>query len=365
MAAQPEAGTAVLARSVARPLTPTERNWIRSLLIVFGSVLLFWAVMGLEEALGRTAKGERLVYNGVETSMRLFGLSHFLVAILFLVTARRMRTVASWSWLLGLAGLGVVLCFGYDRLLGLDMRLARVLFLAYFLVHEFRDETFFYVANGDAKAAGPGPVPKRDLWVAPLLLLAGLVAVGAAGTAFRIGGMRRYAHLIGDVEGPLRWALGILPAVLVMLAVHAVRARLDRRFPGGAAGFVRAHRPIFFVFLGIPLLIAFDALTFGAAYMIVTLHVVAWYVFTMHQLKERAATAPSPARPLTWAWVRSTPAGFNTLHLGLVALVVAAGIVWAYGFKNDPGQGALYVLLDRGAFPYWTIMHVTISFVPR
>ena len=73
---------------------------------------------------------------------------------------------------------------------------------------------------------------------------------------------------------------------------------------------------------------------------------------------------PPPA-PLTWRWVRATPTGFRWLHLGLLAAVIVAAIVWAYGFRNDASLTAMDVVLSRDAFPYWTIMHVTVSWVPR
>ena len=38
----------------------------------------------------------------------------------------------------------------------------RVLFLAYFAVHAFPDDVFFYKANGDAVRPGPDPQAERD-----------------------------------------------------------------------------------------------------------------------------------------------------------------------------------------------------------
>jgi hypothetical protein len=358
-----EVEQAVLTRPVVRPLTPTERNGLTTLLIVAASAAVFGAILFLEKSMGR-AREERLVHDGVETSMRLFGISHFLVAILFMATARRMRSPDAWAWLVGLLGLGVALCLGFEGLRGLDARLAGALFLGYFLVHEVRDETFFYVANGDARGEAPGPVPRRDIWLVPLLFLGGLTAAGAAGVAFRIGGARRYAHLLGDLEGPARYAVGLLPFVLVVAAALALKARLDRRHPGGAPGFLRDHRPIFVVFLGLVFVLLVDAAFFGRG-LIVTFHVVAWYVFTMHQLRRRAPRGAAAPRALSWSWMRGTAAGFRFLHLAVALLVIALAAVWAYGFRNDPDQAFLSGLLSRDAFRYWTIMHVTVSFLPK
>jgi hypothetical protein len=68
---------------------------------------------------------------------------------------------------------------------------------------------------------------------------------------------------------------------------------------------------------------------------------------------------------MTWSWLRGTRRGFNLLHAGLALALVGAGVWWAYGFGNDPGVRPLHLLLSREAFPYWTIMHVSVSFVPR
>ena len=64
-------------------------------------------------------------------------------------------------------------------------------------------------------------------------------------------------------------------------------------------------------------------------------------------------------------WVRTTQTGFQTLHLGLLVVLMAIGVVWAYAFHNDAAHHAMWVLVSRDAFPYWTIMHVTVSFTPR
>jgi hypothetical protein len=101
-------------------------------------------------------------------------------------------------------------------------------------------------------------------------------------------------------------------------------------------------------------------LVIGGGYAIVILHVACWYVFTTRQLAERPV---SPVRG--WSWLRSTVPGFRLLHAGSLALFLLAGAVWAYGFGNDPSFRAFSVLLSPENFPYWTILHVTVSFAPK
>src|SRR5688572_18793800 len=101
--------------------------------------------------------------------MRMVGLAHFLVAIAFVTTSRAMKTPSSWAWLLGLSVVGVGLCLLFARHGGVDARLPNALFFTYFLLHEFRDQTFFYDANGDLPRGSDAKRVKRDILGIPLL----------------------------------------------------------------------------------------------------------------------------------------------------------------------------------------------------
>lgn len=349
---------------VPRPLTPTERNWLVALAIVVGSVLLFQAIGALESLLGRDPRETRLVWNGSETSMRLLALSHFLVALLFMTTSQRMRRRGSWLWFFGLLGAGALLCEGFSRLGGMAAPLAAVLFYTYFLLHEFRDQAMFYRSNGDAPSSEEPARASRGLYLAPLLGFGVIAATFVAGAAFGIGGARRFDHAFAGMSRPLRYACGVLPFVLVLLGALAVKRSFDRAAPAGLRGWLRANRPIFFVFLGIYVVLFAGIAATGRVYGPVALHVTAWYVFSIYQNSTRPAANPAPRR-LSLPWMRTTTAGFNFVHLGMAALVVLAAVVWAYGFDNAPSQTAFHLLLSREAFPYWTIMHVTVSWIPR
>jgi hypothetical protein len=99
------------------------------------------------------------------------------------------------------------------------------------------------------------------------------------------------------------------------------------------------------------------------AQVIVILHVVGWYVFTIRRLRERRPAATPPA--WTWGWFRGTATGFRTLHLGLVAILLVTAIVWAKGFGSDPSILPVRLFLDQDFFAGWTLLHVTVSFRPR
>jgi hypothetical protein len=356
---------AALDAGIFRPLTVTERNWLTAFWIVVGSGALFWGLWWLERGAGPVSREQAFVYHPIETPMRFVGLAHFLVAILFMTTSRAMARPSSWLWLAGLLALGYGLCRAFSAAGGVSEAVPRALFFTYFLLHEFRDQAYFYEANGDLPAGPERARVKRDVLFVPLLALGLIFAVFLAGAGLRLGGARRYTDtLLGWAPDAFVPVLGLLPIALLALAVRLWRRRIERRYEGGLRAFLRTHRPMLFVYGGILAVLALDLLINRRAYAIVTLHVAAWYVFVLAGFARRTAPTPAPA-PMTWRWMRSTRAGFNTLHLGLLGLVVAAALVWAYGFRNDAALGAMNVVLSKDAFPYWTIMHVTVSWIPR
>jgi hypothetical protein len=169
---------------------------------------------------------------------------------------------------------------------------------------------------------------------------------------------------LGDLDLPLRPWVSVLPLLYVLFAAARWHRRIDRTHAGGVRAFLRTHRPMLLVYGGILAVLALDIVVNRRAYAIVTLHVAAWYVFVLASYRRRPAPTPAP-QPPTWRWVRSTPSGFNAFHLGVLALVIVGAVVWAYGFRNDAALTAMNVVFSREAFPYWTIMHITISWLPR
>ena len=351
--------------SIRRPLTTTERNWLMGLALVVGSILLATAIQAVEIAGGRTVRGDRLIGNPVEASMRFFAMPHFLLAILFMTTSRGTRNAKAWTSMVALTALGVGLCFLFAQAGGRAAYLPNALFLGYFLVHEFRDQAFFYRVNGDVPPSPDAKAQRRDLLMVPVLGLLAIMAVFFFGAAFRIGGTRRYTESVyGSLDPTIRGVIGSLALLGLIAAIHMTRRSWDRRHEGGALGFLTRNRPIFVVFGGIMAVLILDIIINGRAYAIVTLHVATWYVFVMHGYSKRPAPDPTPKR-FSWPWMRSTKNGFNALHTVLVVGIVLLAVLWAYGSRNSPDQASLWVLLSKDAFPYWTIMHVTISFTPR
>lgn len=349
-----------------RPLTTTERNWLTALAIVVVGTLLAGLALAVEKQVGHAHRSGRIIYNPVETFMRYLTMPHFIIAILFMTTSRGMRGVRPWSWLVGLTALGIGLCFAFNAAGGRGGVIANALFLGYFLVHEFRDQAFFYRVHGDsARGTTDAKRAARHVALVPILGLAAIVAGFLFGAAFRIGGTRRYTEAVyGALSPEVRSTLGVLAVLLVAGACHLTKRAWDRTYPGGARGFLRLNRPIFVVFGGILGVLILDIILNGRAYAIVTLHVAAWFVFVNRGFANRPAPDPMPRRG-SWRWMRTTHSGFLWLHNSLFVLILGVGVYFAYGLGNDPQHTAIWALVSKDAFPYWTIMHVTISFVPR
>ena len=195
---------AALAPAPRRPLTLTERNWLTAFAIVVASALLFYALQALERRVGHADRDEAFVYNAMETPMRLVGLAHILIAIAFLTTSRAMKRASSWVWLGGLLAAGVGLCLAFEGAGGMDARLPKVLFFLYFLLHEFRDQAFFYEANGDLPRGGDALRLRRDLQGIPLLALGLIGAVFALLAGLEITGARAVRGAIQHDDGQRR-----------------------------------------------------------------------------------------------------------------------------------------------------------------
>ena len=168
---------------------------------------------------------------------------------------------------------------------------------------------------------------------------------------------------LAGISQPVRWTLIVILLAATALGAWRLTSGWKREDPGRADLFLRTHRPILLVFVGTFLvLIAGIAMT-GHPYTINTIHVTAWYVFTMAQLKKRPPAVP--VRAFTWSWFRGTRPGFTLMHAGSAVLLIVAGVVWAYSFRNDPGLPLFNLVLDKDLFRYWTILHITVSFTPR
>ncbi|MEO8430126.1 MAG: hypothetical protein ABI592_01365 [Acidobacteriota bacterium] len=352
------------AGSILRRLTETERNWLFSALLVAASVIVCAVIHQFEIRAGRWSPEARAIVDPGRSAMSFVGIPHFLIAFLFTAYSRRMRSGRAWARFAVLAAAGGVLCLGFRHVDFAAPALAELLLFSYFFIHECRDEVFFYYANGDGSASERGTAAEWVLVRLPLLLVSAVVAALALGVGlFGLGGewVQAEAAALPDL---LRGVLGIAPAVGVVFAVLALRRRWRSADLGSIAAFLRAHVPIVRVFVASFVLIAVGLALGLRSHTIILLHVSAWYVFSVRQLRKRPAPAPSPARG-SWSWIRGTPSGFTFLHAGLVILMVAAAGVWTYGFRQDPRLLGFKVFLDSKSFAYWTIVHVSVSFTSR
>ncbi len=339
----------------------------------------------------------RMFKNPAELPMRLFGLPHFIVGLLFMLSSKRMRGVRSFAWLIGLTALGGAFCMLFARFGGTDSPYMLLVFYFYFLIHGFRDEAFFYRAYGD--------MPKDQLATHSRIVvvlqgvLLGLLISLLLPAYMLYGRMHperpEYQAPALDQLFPAQWPFLLrFVAMLAPMLIVALLALtwIARQFPDGLRGLWRVHRPILIVFFGstalILLALGSGPWTFNA---VVLMHFVGWYLFGRHSLAKHAA-APAPAAPPTiapagsvghaglaaanaarastppaprtglWLWMRTTRPGFTFLHLGLAAIVIVLVALSNYAFGK---QDVLEQIVGSKVFFYWTIMHVTLSFFPR
>jgi hypothetical protein len=349
-------------RFLKRPLTETERNWLLSLLVVLGSVGVFAIGYLIELEMGRWKDSIRLVRDPSESSMRFLALSHFFVAALYMSTSRRMRSVRSWAWVGTSLVVGIVLCLGWSRLMLINPLFGTTLFFSYFLVHDYRDQVFFYFVNGDSKQRDSSLA--RLLAAAPLVIIGSGVALLTAAGAFGLPGTQDVVPAFGNLSMTARAILGTLVVAGTVTALVIFGSLVKkRRGETSLREFVSMHRPILYVFAGSVLVLGVSALVGASGDAIILLHVCSWYVFTMRQLQKRPPATRPPA--FSWNWMRSTLAGFNFVHIGSFILFLVAGAIWSFSFHNDPSMTGFATVLGRVMFPYWTILHVTVSFPGR
>src|SRR5207253_5057790 len=60
----------------------------------------------------------RFVPNPAEFASRVFGFSHFLVGLMFMISSRKMRRPQGWVWFMGLLGIGILISVVFYNLCG-------------------------------------------------------------------------------------------------------------------------------------------------------------------------------------------------------------------------------------------------------
>jgi hypothetical protein len=328
----------------------TVRQFTWAVLLAGAALAVGCLVYGVESVLVGTS--HRFVENPSDVMMRALGLAHFLVGWLFLATSPRLRSPAALGRLLGWVALGAALCVALAWCGGLRNPILLLLFYGYFLVHEVRDQAHLFQLYGDA----PGDPKAERRFLAFLSVAAALLLTAVLVGVYCLHGSA-VARTRSLVAAPGAWLLGLVVVLtLAGLALAAVALRAAGTHGGGVAGLLRAHRPLLLVYGGI-----LGVLVVGGAFgsvgfnLIILVHVMTWLVFTHRQLGRTAVNG----RVGWWRWLRTTPAGFVTLHL-----TVAAVVFVLMGLRVHVGErdGWWWVPLARSSFAYWSVMHITTAF---
>jgi hypothetical protein len=358
-----EAESGVLPRLAPAWRTTTFRQCAKGLAWTLGLTGLFALWYAVEKWGLRLPNENRLVRSPALVPMTILGIPHFLIGFLFLATSRRLRVPGAAWRLAGLAVLSVALCALYAWGGGhyAKSKIPTAAVALYFIVHELRDEAFFFRAYGDAPADVDAARTSRFLAAVTTVLIVALAGIGTF--AYDVYSRHRgragvLDYVLPDDTGNAARAVLVL-GIAALLAVVAWRA-WARREADRVATWVSRSRPMFAVY-GLFLLVVLSGLASGTLLEAIVLwHVLEWLFFSVRQIGEREGKAPRP--PGFLAWVKGTRRGFLVLHLGLAALVFVGLAAWAYVYGKS---GWLTPVVGPEAFYYWTIAHVTMSFVPR
>lgn len=279
----------------------------------------------------------RFAQNPVEITVRCLGLAHFIVGWLFLATSPRLRQRQALRRLLLCLLAGTALCITFARLGSLRNPLLYVLFYGAFLFHEVRDEAIIYQCYAKVRPSGLlGAFSFMTAIFFVTLLVLGYVVF-------------RYAADRGVLLE--LWLLaGILLAVCAW-SLHRFRRLLGR---GNVERFIAEHRPLVVVYAALLVILMLSA-PLGSIGFVVLLHVASWLVFVHAQLRNK----PAPARFHVWTWLRSTPAGFLTLHLGLAMILLVLMALRVHVWQR---VGLLSDVFASASFSYWALLHICTSF---
>lgn len=304
----------------------------------------------------------RFIPNPAEFASRIFGFSHYVVGMMFMMSSKKMRKAEGWAWLVVLLAVGVLISFIFYNFGGKANPVMVIFYFLFFMVHGYRDVVFFYKPSTDDPDLERTRSRILGLIQACLLLSLMYVLVPAY-LYYRSLKPKTYAPelkaqidaLMPYLKVTLEWSWLLLPICLVWLW------RLFGKFPGGIRGFYRDNKPILLVLLYSSLLILVSLLLGAWIFNLLILsHFVGWYFYASRRL----ATLPRQATPEDglWNWFRGSVAGFQRLHLGMAALFL---ILMLSNYFFLPETVIMDKLFSANAFYYWTVIHVTISFAPR
>ena len=360
--------------------TPTVRLWVSnfhwSVVLVLGAV----AIQALEVYAFELPKHRRLVRDAPEFAMRVAGLSHFVVALFFLLTGSRARGGAAWARLgaLSLGGAGV--CVAFAWLGGPANPLCLAGFYVIFMAHAFRDEGFFHREHLASTATSHSD--SNRLWlqtiavavlatiVVPVYVYVAFAASDPAGNAwlaaFPIKAGEREMSMIRALL-PGSWSATEIFAMFGLpFALVAAAAAIPVATTGPAW---RAHMPLLKVLALSTALVVLGGLVGGVPLrLVILMHFVAWFRFTTARLQRAERLRPAGVTMSVTAWLRGTVHGFRVLHLGAAAVFLALIAVNHYLVSAPPLHSlaahvpnSVALFFGAAAFFYWTIAHVALS----
>lgn len=329
-------------------------------------------------------RDSRLVRDAAELATRVVGFSHHSVALFFMLTGSALRRPAGWGLAVGYGALGVTISLIFGALGGRANAACLLGFYIGFLAHSFHDERYFHRMLTSARGAVVDARDTTSRWIVvgsvaalgttviPVYFYIAHRGHGSDGFAWlpfvhaRVGKSQMRAMramLPGEWSFLEIFALFGLPC-LALLVFALVRLAKDRGGPDA----LRAAMPLVAV-LGGSVALVLASILFGTwtLSLVILMHFVAWYRFTVARLEAGSGAAPLSA---TWiAWFRGTVGGFRLLHVGLAGVFLGLIAFDHYADPHVPGvpfsTRTLLRWLSRDAFYYWTIVHVTLSLVPR
>lgn len=363
----------------ARPeparLGVTERNFLRAGFYTALIVFVFWCGYYFERSiLHRHPADIRFIREASEAAMRYITIPHIVIGFLFMISSPKNRNLRQRLWAAGLLLAGAVLCSIYWKGGGKANLLLYSGVYLYFLVHELRDEAMFYTVLGEA-----APIADKTAFRSLIRWMTGLIVFTMAAfvwapipfgfyykkmteptSALANWATANASWLDGSMPTPLQIALSATPFVLSAIGFAVVWRHFATRlgYPDVRTLF-RTHAVLFKVMFGVAAVLGLSLVLTARAYSLILFHVVAWYIFAAYQFSKHPPKNPPQG---WWTWMRTSIRGFKTLHIGMVVALMAVGLVWTVGLDRT---STLAWLLAPESFLYWTIMHITVSFVPR
>ncbi len=335
--------------SPAMAMTHASQTWKRftvACVCALIATLIGCAIYAVETLVLRCR--HRFAESPTEAVTRAVGIAHFLIGGLFLITSPSVRNRIALARLAGLTLLGLGLCWVFSSVGGDKNPLAMLAFFGFFFAHEAGDEATLFRRSGEAGQLTVGQARflgwlSWSVALAWITLLAGFYLVRAS--------FLSRPNPIGTMELAIAWLL----AAGIAISCIGYSVVWGRRAYGSFAASVDANLPLLGIYAGLTVVLLVGSI-FGSVglNLIILVHVMTWLVGTTDDLRKHGSPATN-----VWTWIRQTPVGFLTLHLGLAGVVLVLMAMRTHVWERT---GIVCDLVSRGWFPFWSILHITIAF---